>query len=121
MQTRSTVDHLITFVRAASIVKKYRGSSTQAAIMPSRWAIITGVSAGGMGEGYVNAFVERDINVIATAIDIELLKRIRVTNSRHEASVAHLQLDVTSPESITAAVKQVESITGGRLDFLMST
>ena len=88
---------------------------------PPQWALITGVSAGGMGEGHVKAFLERGISVFATAIDIKLLEDIKFSNGKNQASTIFLELDVTNQESINAAVKQVESITAGRLDFLMST
>ena len=88
---------------------------------PAQWALVTGVSAGGMGEGHVRAFLERGISVFATSIDIKLLEDCKFSNGKNQASTIFLQLDVTSQDSINAAVKQVESITAGRLDFLMST
>lgn len=88
--------------------------------MPStKWALVTGVSPGGMGEGEVQAFLNRGINVFATAVDLGLLSYLESKNETR-ASVICLELDVTSPQSIALAVQEVEKVTGGRLDFLMS-
>lgn len=87
----------------------------------SKWALVTGVSAGGMGDAEVDAFLRRGVNVIATAVNIGLLDYLRSDEiEKYGASLAHVELDVTNPESIKAAVGRVEIITGGKLDFLMS-
>jgi NAD(P)-dependent dehydrogenase (short-subunit alcohol dehydrogenase family) len=86
----------------------------------SKWALVTGVSAGGMGEGHVNALLERGINVVATAIDIKLLANLQVRTNTNGAAVVRLQLDVTSPESIASVVEEVKQKTDGRLDFLFN-
>jgi 1-acylglycerone phosphate reductase len=85
---------------------------------------VTGVSENGMGEGEVVAFLENGVSVIATSIDlklIEYLKEKAPKYEKHGASIVRHQLDVTSPQSIAAAVDRLRHITGGRLDFLMST
>ncbi len=89
--------------------------------MPSpRWALVTGVSPGGMGEGEVKAFMDRGINVVATAQDIKLLDHLALNEKNGSASIERLELDVVSPDSIKAAVEKVTSLTDGRLDFLIS-
>lgn len=89
--------------------------------MPStKWALVTGVSPGGMGEGEVNALLSRGVSVFATAVDLKLLKDIRIEKGADSASMVRLELDVTSPQSIAAAVEKVESMTVGKLDFLIS-
>ena len=85
-----------------------------------KWALVTGVSAGGMGEGEVNAFLERGVSVVATTIDLKLLENCKFNSGKDGAHVVNEVLDVTSQESIAAAVKSVTSTTGGKLNFLMS-
>ena len=87
---------------------------------PSKWALVTGVSPGGMGEGHVNAFLKRGINVIATGVDMKLLDGLNIGNGKNGAYPVKIELDVTSAESIASAVKRVEAITGRKLDFLLS-
>jgi NADP-dependent 3-hydroxy acid dehydrogenase YdfG len=89
--------------------------------MASRqWALVTGVSVGGMGEGEVNAFLKRGVCVIATTIDLKLLEDCQFDSGKDGAYAVNLALDVTSSKSIAAAVKSVSSTTGGKLNFLMS-
>lgn len=85
-----------------------------------RWALVTGVSAGGMGEGEVNAFLERGVCVVATTIDLKLLENCQFSSGKDGAFVVNEVLDITSPDSIAAAVKSVTSTTGGKLNFLLS-
>ena len=87
---------------------------------PSKWALVTGVSPGGMGEGHVNAFLKRGINVIATGIDMQLLENLTLDNGKNGAYPVRMALDVTSALSIKNTVERVENITGRRLDFLLS-
>ena len=90
--------------------------------MPSspHWALVTGVSAGGMGDGHVQAFLRRGVNVVATNIDMKLMEYLPRDESA-TPKLVQVQLDVTSKESIDAAVEKVREITSGRLDWLMST
>lgn len=86
---------------------------------PSKWALVTGVSPGGMGEGHVNA-LKRGINVVLTTIDLGLLENLRLVDGKYGAYTVRLELDVASAESIANAVERVHTITAGRLDFLMN-
>lgn len=88
--------------------------------MSGKWALVTGVSPGGMGEGHVIAFLERGVNVIATAIDLALIESFKARPGKHGARCVCVELDVTSKNSIAAAVDQVYDVTKGKLDFLMS-
>lgn len=88
--------------------------------MEPRWALITGVSAGGMGEGHANALLERGINVIATAIDMQLLDSLQVRTNSNGAALIRLQLDVTSQDSINSAVEEVKQTTNGKLHWLFN-
>lgn len=85
-----------------------------------KWALVTGVSQGGMGEGEVFAFLERGVHVIATSLDLKLLEYLKDNGEKYGASLIHQELDVTSPQSIAEAVDRLRDITGGRLDYLMS-
>lgn len=87
---------------------------------PRKWALVTGVSANGMGEGEVFAFLERGVNVIATSLDLKLLEYLKTDVEKYGASLVHQQLDVTSPQSIATAVDRLRHVTGGRLDYLLS-
>lgn len=87
---------------------------------PRKWALITGVGVGSMGEGHLNAFLKRGISVIATSIDMKFLENLNVVEGKNGAYVVKLVLDVTSQESITEAVERTSKITGARLDYLMS-
>lgn len=73
-----------------------------------------------MGEGEVKAFLDRGVSVVATAIDVDLLMTIKAPEGANSPSLERLELDVTSAESISAAVTKVQGITGGKLDFLIS-
>jgi NAD(P)-dependent dehydrogenase (short-subunit alcohol dehydrogenase family) len=82
----------------------------------TRWALITGVSEGGLGDALTTAFLARGVSVIASSLDLKLLEYL----PKEAGKLQYVQLDVASTESISAAVKQVEAITGGRLDFLVN-
>lgn len=82
----------------------------------TRWALITGVSEGGLGDALTTEFLARGVSVIASSLDLKLLEYL----PKDAGKLEHVQLDVASTESISAAVKQVEAITGGRLDFLVN-
>lgn len=81
-----------------------------------RWALITGVSEGGIGDALTTQFLARGVSVIASSLNLKLLDYLPKEPRRLE----HVQLDVTSADSISVAVKQVEAITGGKLDFLVN-
>ena len=90
---------------------------------PRKWALVTGVSHNGMGEGEVFAFLEKGVNVIATSVDAKLLDYLSGVEEDFEkygAALVRQELDVTSPESIARALDRLRHITGGRLDYLMS-
>lgn len=73
-----------------------------------------------MGEGHLNAFLKRGINVIATSIDMKFLQDLDTIDGKNGAQVVKMVLNVVSPKSIEEAVERVGKITGGRLDYLMS-
>lgn len=85
-----------------------------------KWALITGASPGGMGEAEAAAFLKRGVNVIATSIDTNDVEYLEPEKGSNDGFLVTLRLDVTSTKSIDAAVKQVEHLTDGRLDFLIN-
>lgn len=89
---------------------------------PSRnWALITGVSPGGIGEALTLALLRRDISVIATGLELEHLDHL--SSSDCTAQLAKLQLDVTATSSITSAVTGTTELLakhGGKLSYLFN-
>ena len=74
-----------------------------------------------MGEGEVFAFLERGVNVVATSLDLQQLEYLKNRSEKYDAALVHQELDVTSSRSIAKAVDRLRHVTGGRLDFLIST
>ena len=78
-------------------------------------ALITGCSEGGIGDALAQAFQRKDLHVFATARSLG--KIAHLSKLPHVTCIA---LDVTSSESIAAAVDIVSKETGGKLDFLIN-
>lgn len=76
--------------------------------------LITGCSEGGIGDYLVRDFHNRGFRVFATARDLKKVEHLK------RLGLEVLALDVTSSESIDAAVDDVKAITGGALDFLVN-
>lgn len=90
-------------------------------VQDDRWALITGVSEGGLGDALATAFLNNGINVIVTAPDLKALDYLPIHNA--SADRVTLQLDVTSPDSIAAAVDSTQRLLqhhGTRLSFLVN-
>ena len=82
----------------------------------SRSVLITGCSAGGLGDGLAEAFCEKGYHVFATARTPS-----KISQSLNEApNVTILTLDVLSSDAIAAAVESVAGVTGGKLDVLVN-
>ncbi|CAM1503331.1 Fc.00g081070.m01.CDS01 [Cosmosporella sp. VM-42] len=78
--------------------------------------LITGCSAGGIGDGLAQVFHEKGYHVFATARNPS-----KISQSLSSASnVTVLTLDVLSSDSIAAAVESVKKETDGRLDVLIN-
>lgn len=84
----------------------------------SKWALITGVSEGGMGDALAVELMDRGFNVIATALDLPDLDYLKSPSPT--VALEKLQLDVTKTDSISAAAAKTEKITNGRLDVLIN-
>ena len=76
--------------------------------------LITGCSAGGIGEALAKEFHKKGLRVFATARNLAKVQELK------ELGMTVLQLDVVDDESIKQAVEKVRSLNGGRLDFLVN-
>lgn len=82
--------------------------------MAEKSVLITGCSAGGLGDALAQAFHAKGFCVFATA--------------RTQSKISHLEslgmntllLDVNDPDSISAAVEKVKTATNGSLDILIN-
>lgn len=83
----------------------------------SKWALITGVSEGGLGDALTQELLKHEVNVIATGLKLEHLDYLSTSGT---AKLVHLELDVSSPTSIASAVESVQKITGDGLDILVN-
>lgn len=82
----------------------------------ARTVLITGCSEGGIGAALAVEYQQRGYHVFATTRNTK-----KIPNSvKSLSNVTCLSLDVTSQQSIDAAVKEVSKITGGRLDTLVN-
>src|SRR6187402_2831283 len=79
-----------------------------------QYALITGCSAGGIGDALAQEFHKNGIHVFATARSLSKISHLKALG------LSTIQLDVTSPESIKDAVAEVQKVTGGKLDFLVN-
>ncbi|PVH74000.1 NAD(P)-binding protein [Cadophora sp. DSE1049] len=68
-------------------------------------ALVTGCSQGGLGDGIVQAFHKKGIHVFATARNLSSLSHLQ-----NVTGITCLQLDVTSPDSISEAVIAVTTL-----------
>jgi 1-acylglycerone phosphate reductase len=76
--------------------------------------LITGCSAGGIGEALARAFHKQGLKVIATARDPTKAKPLQ------DLGITVFALDVTSEASIAAAVKAVDNEVNGVVDILVN-
>ena len=84
---------------------------------PQVYCLITGVSPGGLGDALTTELLTRpNMHVIATRLELHHLDHITAPSTR----VTKIQLDVTSPSSISSAVEIVERLTGGVLHYLVN-
>jgi NAD(P)-dependent dehydrogenase (short-subunit alcohol dehydrogenase family) len=77
--------------------------------------LITGCTDNSIGSGLSKAFAARGLRVFAAARSTSSMSSLAAV-----PNVTLLELDVTSPESIAAAVKTISSETGGTLDYLFN-
>jgi 1-acylglycerone phosphate reductase len=84
-------------------------------IQTAKSVLITGCSAGGSGSALAENFQKRGLHVFATARTLS-----KMSHLRDLPNVTLLELDVTSPQSITIALDAVKAQTGGKLDYLVN-
>jgi 1-acylglycerone phosphate reductase len=81
----------------------------------SKSVLITGASAGGIGNALALEFQKRGLTVFATARSVS-----KMANLADLSNVKLLPLDVTIPSSVESAAKAVAAATGGKLDYLVN-
>jgi 1-acylglycerone phosphate reductase len=85
--------------------------------MEKKTVLITGCSAGGLGDALARAFhahPSKSYRVIATARNPEKMSHLA------DCGIETLVLDVLDSKSIKSAVTKVEELTGGTLDILLN-
>lgn len=82
--------------------------------MAQKTVLITGCSAGGIGDALAKAFHKKGLRVFATARNLAKVKQLK------GLGMDVIQLDVVNDESIQLAVEKVRAVTGGQLDFLVN-
>jgi len=91
--------------------------STSTSTASQVYCLITGVSPGGLGDALLTELLNQpNIEIIATGLSLSHLDHITAPSAR----VTKLQLDVTSPSSISSALKEVERLTNGVLHYLVN-
>jgi 1-acylglycerone phosphate reductase len=80
--------------------------------MAPRSVLITGCSAGGIGDALAQSFNRYGLRVFATARDLSKVEHLKV-------GIETIQLDVVDPVSIENAAESVQDATGGTLDILV--
>ncbi|KAF1812212.1 NAD(P)-binding protein [Eremomyces bilateralis CBS 781.70] len=81
---------------------------------PPRSVLITGCSAGGIGDALAQEFKRRGLRVFATARDVGKMAHLE------KLAIELLELDVTDEESAARAAAEVGRRTGERLDILVN-
>jgi 1-acylglycerone phosphate reductase len=76
--------------------------------------LITGCSAGGIGDALAKAFHKKGLRVFATARNLAKVEELK------SLGLDVIRLDVVDDESIKQAVEKVKEATGGTLDFLVN-
>ncbi len=76
--------------------------------------LITGCSAGGIGDELAQSFHRRGLRVFATARNLSKIQHLK------EMGMDVIELDVTDAGSRKNAVERVKAATGGSLDILIN-
>lgn len=82
--------------------------------MAAKTVLITGCSAGGIGEALAKGFHKKGLRVFATARNLAKVAELKALG------LDIIQLDVVDDESVKRAVETVKQATGGKLDFLVN-
>ncbi|PQE19322.1 hypothetical protein CJF31_00009412 [Rutstroemia sp. NJR-2017a BVV2] len=84
-------------------------------VKTAKSVLITGCSAGGSGSALAEVFQKRGLHVFATARTLS-----KMSHLNDLPNVTLLELDVTSSQSIAAALEAVKTQTDGKLDYLVN-
>jgi 1-acylglycerone phosphate reductase len=84
-------------------------------VKTTKSVLITGCSAGGSGSALAEVFQQRGLHVFATARTIS-----KMSHLKDLPNVTLLELEVTSSQSIAAALEVVKAQTDGKLDYLVN-
>jgi 1-acylglycerone phosphate reductase len=76
--------------------------------------LITGCSAGGIGDALAQSFHRRGLRVFATARNLSKVQHLK------DMGLEVVELDVTDTRSRESAVEHVMASTGGTLDILIN-
>lgn len=76
--------------------------------------LITGCSAGGIGDALAQSFHRRGLRVFATARNLSKIQHLK------EMGMDVVELDVTDAGSLKSAVEHVKTSTRGTLDILVN-
>ena len=97
------------------LFNQYLEKSNYSSMAPTQKSVlVTGCSAGGIGEALAAEFQEKGWLTFATARNLKKVQHLEDTGCKV------LELDVTNEETIKNAVKEVELRTGGKLDMLIN-
>ena len=88
--------------------------TSMASDAPRKTVVITGCSAGGIGDALARSFHSKGHRVFATARDLSRAQHLK------EMGMTVLSLDVVDAVSLRAAVKAVGAVTGATLDILVN-
>jgi 1-acylglycerone phosphate reductase len=81
--------------------------------MNPKTALITGCSAGGVGDALARSFHRNGVRVFATARDLSK------TADLEALEMEVIQIDVVDPDSVRKAVDVIRKVTGGSFDILI--
>jgi len=82
--------------------------------MSQKSVLVTGCSAGGIGDALAQSFYRRGIRVFATARNLTKVQHLK------DMGMDIVELDVIDAASLKRAVDHVAASTGGTLDILVN-
>jgi 1-acylglycerone phosphate reductase len=83
---------------------------------PPIYILITGISPGGLGDALTTELLKHpNTHILATGLSLTHLSHLPSS-----PRISKLELDVTSPTSISTALQTTTTITSGRLNYLIN-
>jgi 1-acylglycerone phosphate reductase len=87
----------------------------------SIYILITGISPGGLGAALTTELLKNpDTHILATGLSLTHLSHLPLSHLPLSHRISKLELDVTSPTSISTALTATTTITSGRLNYLIN-